>query len=503
MQKESEKFDVAHLARGLTTRLFKGGATNLFAQFASTVISLLSVVILARILRPQDFGLVAMVTGITGVLHIFKDAGLASVTVQRSEISHDQVSNLFWLNTGFNTLLSILIVLLAPLLERFYGEPEVRSITVAVGVIFFLGGLTIQHRALLQRQMQFLELAIITLISQAVALIAAILAALAGFGYWALVVQMAVSQVLFAIITLIITRWLPGRPRRGLGTWEMVRFGGYLTGFSFLNYFARNFDRVLIGRVWGDSALGFYAKAYALLLLPIHQVNGPINEVATPALSRLQHDSKEFRRTFVAILNAVCFLTFPLIAWLIVVREEIILLLLGPQWEQVIPIFTALAASAFFQPVGNITGVLYIALGRAQRMFWWGVISSIWIVLAFLVGIRFGPVGVAVAYSTAIFLIIVPLILFGIHGTPIKLIDYWRASRVTVYVTIVSGLAASGVKMFFAASKPDLVNILLVTLTFGFCFLGLYSLISPEIFKRSLDILMKRAGSSSESTREC
>jgi PST family polysaccharide transporter len=350
-------------------------------------------------------------------------------TVQQDTITHEQVSTLFWVNVGMSVLLMLMVAALSPWIATFYQEPKLQPITLALASLFLFDGLSVQHQALLRRQMQFSVLAKIQILSHVVGIVVAVIAALLDLGYWALIAQTAAAQLLTLCFTWGFTRWMPGRPSRGAGTRNMLKFGGYLTGFNFVNYFARNADKIMIGNAWGSNSLGLYTKAYGLLLMPLHQINGPITAVAIPALSRLQNDPKQFRAFFIKILSIICFATFPFIAWMIVCREEIILIFLGDQWEDAIPIFAVLAFSAFFQPIGNITGSLYIALGRTKRMFKWGLMGCSWIVASFLVGLPYGALGVAVAYSAAIAIISFPLIWYAIQGTSIKFIDFYKAMR--------------------------------------------------------------------------
>lgn len=435
----------------------RGGVNTFGAQGFSFFLNVATVAILARLLTPHDFGLVAMVTAVTGLLAMFKDAGLSMATVQQDTVTHEQVSTLFWVNVGLSLVLMLMVAALSPWVAAFYHEPKLQAITLAIAGLFIFDGLAVQHQALLRRQMQFGLLAKIQIISTVVGITAAISAALLGMGYWALLVQLAVTQSVNAGFTWGYARWMPGRPQRGVGALVMLKFGGYLTGFNFVNYLARNADNVLIGNAWGSSALGLYTKAYSLLLMPLAQINGPITAVAIPALSRLQNDPEQFRAFFIKVLSIICFVTFPVIAWMIVCRREIILLFLGPQWKGAIPIFAVLALSAFFQPIGNISGAIYIALGRTKRMFKWGVMGCSWLVLSIFVGLPFGPLGVATTYSIAITLMIVPLIWYATQGTPITFKDYFVALKVPTVSTLLSLLFGLLINLSLSGSPMWLI----------------------------------------------
>ena len=483
-------FDTDHLQADLMGHTIRGGKVTLCAQVLKLFLNIGSVMILARLLTPSDFGIIAMVTALTGVIAMFKDAGLSMATVQRDIVNHEQISTLFWINVALSLALALLIAALAPVVAWFYDLENLKNITLAVASIFFIGGLTVQHQALIRRQMRFGTLAKIQIISAVSGLAVAILGALNGAGYWSLIMQMGVSEITSLFLTWAYCRWIPGKLQRAVGTRSMVKFGGYLTGFNFVNYFARNADNILIGKFWGGSDLGLYSKAYSLLLFPIQQINGPIAAVTIPALSRLQNDPEQFAVFFKRILVTVSSITFPLIAIIIICSKEIIFLVLGDDWIAAVPIFTALAISGFFQPIGNITGILYVSLGRTQRMFKWGLMSSSWIILSFIVGLPYGVFGVALSYSIAITLMMTPLILYATHGTPLTYKDFYYSIRLPAFATLVAsfvGLYIHSILAPFGFYWLTLASTGISTLTF---YLLLLYLISKDQFNQSYKVIV-------------
>lgn len=489
---KNNHFDTSHLHADLKEHTVRGGIFTLGAQGCSFVLNVGSTAILARLLTPSDFGLVAMVTALTGLLAMFKDAGLSMATVQKDTVTHEQVSTLFWVNVALSLLLMLLIAALSPFVAGFYHEPRLQPITLAIAGMFLFDGLAVQHQALLRRQMRFGTLAKIQLISMALALAAAIGAAVTGMGYWALILQLAVNQLASAVLTWLYCRWIPGLPRRGAGTRSMLKFGGYLTGFNFVNYFARNADNTLIGYAWGSSALGLYAKAYSLLLMPLSQINGPITATATPALSRLQDDPEQFRLFFVKTLSVITFVTFPIIAWMIVCRREIVLLFLGPQWEGAVPIFSVLAISAFFQPIGNVTGVLYTSLGRTKQMFKWGLMSSSWLVLSFFTGLPFGAIGVAWAYSVAFALMMYPLMRYAIMGTCIELNSYFVGIKHPLIATL--AIAGLGVPVhYYFADEPLWLTLFVTSGAMALSYLFISHKLNPGLLHQAKMLFRKRS----------
>jgi O-antigen/teichoic acid export membrane protein len=418
-------FATKHLESDLKGRSIRGGAYTMTSQAVRFILQFGSTVILARLLTPQDYGLVAMVTAITGFAGMFKDMGLTMATVQREEINHAQVSTLFWINVAFSLAIALLVALVAPIISRFYGEPRLVPITLALAGTFVLSGLMVQHMAILNRQMRFSILAAIDIISLVASIVTGIVMALNKAGYWALIGSTIAFAATGMVLAWVLCGWRPGLPVRGVGVRSLVVFGGNLTVFNMLNYFARNLDNILIGRYWGAVPLALYSRAYDLLMLPLQQVNGPVSSVAIPALSRLQNQPEKYERFYLKTVKVIAYVTMPLVGIMAVLSKEIIPLLLGQQWVGVSPIFMVLAIAALFQSVGNTTGWVYISLNRTKRMVAWGFIGAPLTCLSFVIGLKWGPIGVAASYTILWYSLFYILFAFCYRTTPIALKNFY------------------------------------------------------------------------------
>jgi len=365
-------------------------------------IRIIGTVILARLLTPNDYGLVGMVLVVIGFVEMFKDAGLSMATVQKAEITHEQISTLFWLNVLISVLLGLCVLLSAPLLAWFYGKPELASITIVLSFSFIISGLTIQHQALQRRHMRFGALAFIQIASQAFSLVVMIGLAYFGWNYWALVVGVLASTITGTLLTFFFCPWLPCWLQKGTGVRTMLKFGGHLTGFSFINYFARNFDNILIGKFIGAEALGIYSRAYELLMLPITMLSGPISNVAVPTLSRLNEDRARLHKYYLHILYMLSLIAGPIVGIAFLASNDIVLILLGPKWLPVSDVFKYLAIGGLLQPLYNTQSWLHLAVGRSDRVLIWGLIGTPVIIASFLIGLFWGINGVAFCYSMAI-----------------------------------------------------------------------------------------------------
>ncbi len=255
-------FSSESLRQGLKEKTVRGGKVTAGGQVATLLISLAAVPALARLLEPEDFGLLAMVAVLTNFARMFVDAGLSMATVQQEKITPQQVTNLFWIATALGALISVVVACLAPAVAWFYGEPRLTAITLALSVSFFMSGLAVQHRALLRRGMQFMAITSVGVLAAIAGQVVAIAWAWRHYGqdndYWALVLIPIVTAGVGLIGTWLTCRWRPGWPRAKAGTRNLVVFGANMTAFSFVNYFARNLDNLLIGWWWGATPLGYY-----------------------------------------------------------------------------------------------------------------------------------------------------------------------------------------------------------------------------------------------------
>ncbi len=456
---QQQHLETDHLDDDIEGRTVRGGAITSVAQVLKSILEISSTLILARLLTPEDFGLVAMVTAVTGFLSKFKDMGLGMVTVQREEINHRQVSALFWINAALGLVITGIVIALSWGLVWFYDQPEVFGIAVGLAIGFLFKGLLVQHDAILRRQMRYRALALVEVTSLAIGLGVAVVLAIQGFAYWALVANTVVYSVAHFIGLWIACGWRPAVPGGADDLRDLVVFGANLTGFSFVNYFARNLDDVLIGRFHGANELGLYQKAYEILMVPINQINNPARRVAIPALSRMVSEPERYRRTYLRIMEKLLLLTMPLGALLVGSADWVVLSVLGDQWVEAAPIFAVLGISIFSQAIGNTTGWLFISQDRTDDMFKWGFIGSGTAVVSFLIGLPWGAFGVALAYSIVGVFVRTPLLLWyvGLKG-PVRTKDFYAVAWPAALAALGAGVGLVGLRAITIFEHP-LVNL--------------------------------------------
>lgn len=428
--------------KDLKERAIRGALAKVGAQAAIFMVRVGSMVALARLLSPRDFGIVGMVTAITGILSLFKDFGLSAATVQHLDVTDEQISTLFWFNILFGGALASLLMVMAPFLVRFYHEPRLLWVTIVLAMAFVFNAAGVQHSALLQRQMRFTALAKVDIISLVVSTSVGLSMAVLGFKYWALVAA-AVSLPLVATFCLwLTTGWIPGRPRARVGLRSMMHFGGTLTLISIIIYIAYNSDKVLLGRFWGAAVLGIYGRAYQLINIPTDNLNSAVGEVAFSALSRVQNNPTSLRNYFLKSYSLVLALTIPITIAVALFGPDLIFVLLGPKWKDAAPIFRLLAPTILVFALINPIGWLMFSLGMVGRSLKASLVFAPTVIGSYAIGLRYGPKGVAVAFSAVMILWAVPLIAWGIHGTVISLRDIALvASRPLLSGTVAAPIA--------------------------------------------------------------
>ena len=430
----------------LRTRTVRGGLAKALAQGASFVARLGSLMVLSRLLEPRDFGLVTMVTAVTGIFGMFKDAGLSVATVQRVNVTNEQISTLFWVNILIGLVLALLSTAMAPFLARFYHEPRLVSVGVALSMGYLFNAAGVQHSAILQRQMRFSAMAAIDLISLFVSIAVGVGMAVAGLGYWALVGMAVTAPAAASAGAWLAAAWVPGRPSRNVGVGSMLRFGGTTTLNSLVAYIAYNMEKALLGRYWGADALGIYGRAYQLVNISTDNLNSTIGAVTFSALSRLQDDPQRFKSFFLKGYTLIVALALPATLAFALFGDAIVAVVLGPKWRDATPVFRLLTPTVLMLALVNPLGWLLLALGLVGRALRIALVILPVTVAAYIVGLPYGPRGVAAACSAALILWLVPHVAWSIHGTVISAKDLLRSVGRPFLSAVVAGAAAAGLR---------------------------------------------------------
>jgi len=378
----------------------KGSAITLVSQAVRIGLHLTTIVVLARFLSPDDFGLVAMVMAIVGVSEVVRDLGLSTAAIQAPSLSQAQKSNLFWLNASSGLFFAVLVFLLATPIALLYDEPDLVIITQVVSVIYLVNGLAAQSRAELNRNLRFVSLSAVDVIAQATALLVAIVLAVTGAGFWALVAQQLTYSIGGFLLSAVLAKWVPGLPRRRSGTKGLVTFGIGVTGTQAVAALVRSADTIAIGLFYSAAATGNYNRAYQLVMAPLSQIAAPLTRVALPILSRAwKRDPALFDNYLQKAQLVGCYVTATIYCLVVALAAPLVTIALGEEWLEVVPILQALAAGGVFRAITQISYWAYLSRGESGKQFRVYAIFQPVLVLSVVAGLPWGPVGVAIGSS--------------------------------------------------------------------------------------------------------
>lgn len=456
MPPRSVSLDIRDLESNLKQRSIHGGMYSFLSHFSIYALRIVFSAVMARLLLPKDYGLVGMVTALTNFADQFRSLGLSQATIQKRNLTQEQISAMFWINMIVGAILSLIVAASGPVMAWFYKEPALTGIAVASSFSFVLSGINVQHTALLQRQMLMGRLAYVEVISFAGSSAMGVAAAFAGMGYWALVILNLAHPAIRSILLWHVTGWRPSWVLRGAGIRGMLAFGAGVSGFNIVNYFSRNLDKVIIGRTVGKEPLGYYSKAYTLLLLPITQIRTPLINVGIPALAALQNDPERYRRYYEKILSAISFLSMPVVAWMIVSAPDIIRVLLGERWLPAAELFAILGIVAFIQaPLTAARGLPILSTGQGNKYFLFGVVTAVITVCGFIAGSPWGVRGVAWGYVAATYITIPPTSAWCLRGSPVRPWNAWRATWPSALLSGLVGLAVWAIRLGIHLYWPE------------------------------------------------
>lgn len=428
------------IKKNLRSKTVRGAYSRVIGNGTAAALIIGSTIVLARILTPEEFGLFTMVLAFTELARYIGDLGLGTSTIQREEINHEEVSTLFWINVGFGAVLMLVVAAISPLVSWFYGDRRLLSICKALSATFLLTALSVQHRALLERQMQFGRLTIVHVLSTLIGICVAIIMATRGFGVWALVWRELITAATYCVGVWLLCRWMPGAIKLSAGVRSSIRFGAHLSSFSIIRFFTNNLDRVLIGRFYGATSVGLYGKAMQLAMLPVEHVRMTIMGVALSPLSALHNDPERYRRFYTRLLSILAFVYMPILVFVGAHPEGVILLLLGEQWVSAAPMLRIFAAVGFVAPILSACQLMMVSFGKSRSYSIYGIIDGVCVTISFVVGIWWGAIGVAYAYAIGRYLTTIPLLMYCVKGTPITMRQIFSAINIPVISSVSAGI---------------------------------------------------------------
>jgi O-antigen/teichoic acid export membrane protein len=455
-----------HLKRAV----LRGGVAKMCSQAANVLVRIGTLMLFARLLSPADFGLIGMVVAVTGVLGLLKDFGLSAATVQRVSISEAEISALFWLNILIGVVLWLLCMAAAPVMVWFYGEERLLRITFALSVGFLFTAASVQHNALLQRQMRFGALALIDVFALLSSTGIGIVMASLGFGYWALVGWSVALPVVTCVGVWIASGWLPQLPKRVVSVRPMLRFGGLVTLNMLVVQVAYNLDKILVGRFWGATVLGLYGRAYQLTSIANNNLLVAMGTVAFPALSRAQGQA-HLETYFVKGYKLVITMALPVAVGCVLFAEDIVVVLLGPTWIEVAPMLRLLGPLIAIYSLIDPTGWLLYSLGRVERSLKIALVILPIVAIGYSVGLPYGANGVAAGFTTALALWVIPHLIWSTRETTLSAWKLLRVARTPAIASLIAAPLAFGAHAALAGIPP-LPRLLIEGLVLSLTYIG-------------------------------
>jgi O-antigen/teichoic acid export membrane protein len=499
MAKGAEAYFEDHReSKDLGRQALRGGVVSVAMQYGNGALQIAGAIILARLLAPEDFGLVAIVTVLTSFAPAVIDFGLGDATAQRSKITPSQVSSLFWLSTAIGLATALVVAASSPLIAIIYRESRLEPIALCTAISFVLWGASNQHLALLRRTMRFGTIARIQVSSTLAGVVVAIFMALCGYGYWALVLRPITSALWVAFGAWFFCRWRPGFPVFDAEVRSMVRFGLHVVGFSVTYTLARAVDRIALSLFYRPDVVGYYQNAVTLYENSILSVLIQLHTVGSASLSKLQSNPAVLREKYEAALSLVAFFMMPAAAILSVTAEDVTILLLGEKWRAAGSLLSIIALRGIFQVVEGSQGWVHLSIGRADRWQKWGIVSLGVQVAAVLGGLSLGPKGVAAATVVASLLLAVPSVVYA--GRPIGIGAAVVIRAVSPQLIGAISILAAGwcLQVTILAGYPGLIRILLLSASCACLYLavvvGLFRLTEPVRVAGSIvqDLLRRR-----------
>jgi PST family polysaccharide transporter len=452
------------------------------SKFTSQAISILFGIILARLLIPEDFGLVAMALVMTRFAGLFADIGFGSALIQKKDVNEGHFSSVFWLNNITGVALSITLVLLSPFIAAFFNRPELEPITMALSITFIFNALALVPRSWLSKKLAFRELGTIDLVSMILSGGLAIVMAVEGYGFWSLVVQQVVERVLSTFLVWMVVDW---RPRKGLNILairELFSFSASVFSTRSLQFISLNIGNLLLGKFLSAQAAGLFDKAQSMMLSPLQNISHVIGNVMFPSLSLIQAETDRVKSTYIRLINTVSLFSFPMMVGMFVVADSFVLGVLGPNWSDVIQLFRILCIAGLLTSIASVTGAVYLSQGRADLQLKVNLITQPIGIILVVVGLQWGVVGVTMGF--AIGHVVSAGITLHVAGKLIgmSLIQIVRSLLYTLFLSLVMGALVWVCSVIFEDFGP-------LVMFFGQTLLGIciYSILiiigKPAAFK--------------------
>lgn len=444
-------------------------------QVVRIVIQFASVLILARLLDPSSFGLIAMVTVVIGIAEVVRDFGLAPAAIQAKSLSTAQRSNLFWINLCIGIFLAITVSLLGRPIGDLYDDERVPGIMYCLSSVFVINAVSTQYRAGLSRELKFGALALSEILGQAAGLLVAVILAMAGAGYWAIVGQQISQAMILAVAVILAGKWWPKPYHRDAPVRNLLSYGSNLLGTQLLVYVSSNIDTFLIGMRYGPNILGFYNRAFQMIVLPLNQINSPATRVALPVLARIQDDRQTFDRYLIKGQVCLSWVVIPVFLFAAINSDAVVDMLLGDGWGVVAPIFTVLAIGGVFQTLSYATYWVFLARGLTGSNLRFALTTRAGMIGLIALGSIWGVSEVAIAYATSLALIWITGLIWIRNAAEAPVLRMFGEGMLVVGIASLAAVISKIVSVILSLDTvlPTTLHVSVVGICFVLVFIGI------------------------------
>ena len=396
-------------------------------QFMRQAIQVVTSVVLARLLLPQDFGLLGMAVVFVGLSQLLADFGIGAAIVQAQETSDAALSSSFWLNLLVGVILIAAVGLAAPWIADFYGEPRVEILARVLSLTLLMSSVMVVPRAILYKSLDLKGVVKSQVIGSIVGSAAAVSLAWIGWGVWSLILQPVIGSAVTVFLTFLYSGWRP----KFIYSWPSVKDLAYFSmpvlGSDLVNYANRNSDSLIIGKVLGSQLLGYYSLAYQIMLYPMTQVSSVVVRILFPTLSKVQEDPDRFSSAYLKSVAAIALVTFPMMTGLFVLAEDFVLAVFGEKWLPMTDVLRILSWVGLLQSINVTAGTIYLSTGKPKFSFYVAALSAPVLIGAFLIGVHWGLVGVSLAYAIACLVVTGANLSWALHVAAIPLSSLFDA----------------------------------------------------------------------------
>jgi O-antigen/teichoic acid export membrane protein len=473
-----------NLNAALATSAVRGGAFTAAGAWARFAIQLAGAIVIARILGPREYGFAVIITIIGSSAMLLRDSGFSSAVIQRAGLTPQVASSIHYLNIILGILLAILMSVLGPTFAKAYGDPRYIQFSWILSGLFVFAGIGALPAALLARNLEFVKLTIVEVTATAISVVIGLAAALMGYGALALVLQALALGAVQAFGMYFVRPWLPGRTAPWAALRPYMAFAMNIALVQTLTYISSNAPTVMAGYFFGPRSAGLYSQANQLLVAPLQQVNGPLQRVAIPTLSRLLDSPARFTKYYRAIVFVVSISLWPAFAVLAVYAHGIIYVLFGKNWSESASIFSILAISGVAQALGYVNSWLFISTGQVRAQTAWALIARPVTLASLFVGMPWGIYGMALSYSLCSLVMVLPGFLVARRKSPLRFLDLVQPLFSPLVITIIVGSAAVGMSKLLdlSGNKEVLAVAILVAIFVYFAALFAFRSVRDQLF---------------------